>query len=74
MLFFKKCSQNAVKPGFRAKINAYFSAYTIINIQSSTREVHLSNNKKHGKRETPENVVFSGDWRPRRDSNARRPA
>ena len=60
MLFFKKCSQNAVKPGFRAKINAYFSAYTIINIQSSTGEIHLSNNKKQGNVKAPKTQCFRG--------------
>ena len=35
------------------------------------RIVINDNDRKNG---TPENAVFSGDWRPRRDSNARRPA
>ena len=60
MLYFKKCSQNAVKPGFRAKIDAYFSAYTIINIQSSTGEIHLSNNKKQGNVKAPKTQCFRG--------------
>ena len=73
MRFQKKCSQSAVKTVFYADNRRIFLCICKNDIQSA-RSDWLHFNPVHLQTKTPENAVFSGFWRPRRDSNARRPA